>query len=218
MAHVLYIEASPRKRRSASIEVARAALTAWRRADPALTVDTLDVWSHDLPDFDGPAMEAKYAGLAGTPLTAEQAAAWASIQTLAARFHAADALVLAVPLWNFSVPYRLKHLIDVVSQKDILFGFDQSGFEGLLKGRRALLVCARGLDYAPTAATPAGSYDFQRPYLELWLRFIGITAIETVVVEKTLYGPEVDGAARAAATAQAEQAARRCAEGLVRGA
>jgi FMN-dependent NADH-azoreductase len=212
LTHLLYIEGSPRKARSASIEVAHAALAAWRAADSTLTVDTLDVWSAELPDFDGPAMEAKYAGLSGTPLTEKQTSAWSSIRKLAARFHAADAIVLATPLWNFGVPYRLKHLIDVVSQKDLLFSFDERGFGGLLRGRTALLICARGLDYNPSSYTPAGTYDFQKPYLETWLRFIGISHIATVTVEKTLFGPEVDGAARAAAKACAAEAVLRCAD------
>jgi FMN-dependent NADH-azoreductase len=59
----------------------------------------------------------------------------------------------------------------------------------------ALLICARGLDYSPSAYTPADIYDFKKPYLETWLRFIGISNITTVTVEKTLFGPEVDGPA-----------------------
>jgi FMN-dependent NADH-azoreductase len=212
LAHVLYIEGSPRKHRSASVELARAALSAWRAIDPPLTVDTLDVWSTQMPEFDGPAMEAKYAGLSGTPLTSEQEVAWSSIRMLTTRFRAADALVLAVPLWNFNIPYKLKQLIDVVSQKDLLFTFDQHGFGGLMRGKRALLFCARGLDYSPSADTPADTYDFQKPYMETWLRFIGITDIQTVVCEKTLFGPEVDGRARTAAKAEAEEAARICAK------
>ena len=149
MAHVLYIESSPRKLRSASIEVAQAALSAWRKADPKLTVDTLDVWSTKLPEFDGPLMEAKYAGLAGTPLTKEQDLAWSALREIAERFLAADALVFAVPLWNFGIPYKLKHLVDLVTQKDLLFSFDGQAFGGLLSGRRALLIYARGLDYGP---------------------------------------------------------------------
>jgi FMN-dependent NADH-azoreductase len=74
MTDVLYIEASPRKQRSASIEIARATLSSWRAADPTLTIDTLDVWSTPMPQFDGPAMEAKYARLSGTPLTSKQEA------------------------------------------------------------------------------------------------------------------------------------------------
>src|SRR5271154_3322950 len=114
MTHILYIEASPRKERSASIDVARAALSAWQVMDSSLTVDKLDVWSTVLPEFEGPVMEAKYAGIAGHALTPTQAAAWSQIHTIAKRFLAADVLVLAVSLWNFSMPYKLKHLIDVI--------------------------------------------------------------------------------------------------------
>jgi len=213
LAHVLYIESSPRKLRSASIEVAQAALSAWRKADPKLTVDTLDVWSTKLPEFDGPLMEAKYAGLAGTPLTKEQDSAWSALREIAERFLAADALVFAVPLWNFGIPYKLKHLVDLVTQKDLLFSFDGQAFGGLLSGRRALLIYARGLDYGP-GGLPADVYDFQKPYLETWLRFVGISDIETIIVQKTLFGPEVDSASRAVAIKEAEQAGSRCA-GLV---
>ncbi len=212
MAHVLYIEASPRKMRSASIEVAKLALAAWREADPDVIVDKLDVWSTELPNFDGVVMEAKYAGICGTPLTPEQESAWAAIRTLAERFHAADAIVLAVPLWNLNVPYKFKHLIDVVSQKDLLFSFDERGLSGLLRGRVALLICARGHDYSANGLTPAERYDFQRPYIEAWLRFIGVDQIRTVVVEKTLDGPEIDRAARESAKVEAVAAARRCAD------
>jgi FMN-dependent NADH-azoreductase len=52
--------------------------------------------------------------------------------------------------------------------------------------------------------------------METWLRFIGITDIQTVVCEKTLFGPEVDGRARAAAKAEAEEAARICAKKVAR--
>jgi FMN-dependent NADH-azoreductase len=196
---ILYIEASPRKQRSASIEVAQSALAAWRDSDAGTTVDTLDLWSTTLPEFNGPALDAKYAGLSAVPLTAEQSDAWSQIRVLAARFVAADVLVLAAPLWNFSIPYKLKHLIDLVTQKDVLFTFDERGINGLLKGRKALVICARGLDYSASALTPAAIYDFQKPYIEMWLRFIGIETIATVVIEKTLAGAEIDRAARRAA-------------------
>jgi FMN-dependent NADH-azoreductase len=53
MPHLLYIESSPRKQRSASIEVARAFIDAWQSAHPDGTVDALDVWSEPMPEFDG---------------------------------------------------------------------------------------------------------------------------------------------------------------------
>jgi hypothetical protein len=53
---------------TASIEIAREALSAWQAMDSSVTIDTLDVWSTELPEFDGPVMEARYAGIAGHPL------------------------------------------------------------------------------------------------------------------------------------------------------
>ena len=103
----------------------------------------------------------------------------------------------------------MKHLIDVVSQKDLLFSFDERGFGGLLVGKKAVVVYARGLDYARAALTPAETFDFQRPYMEMWLNFIGVTDIESIVVEKTLLGPELDREARASAREEAADVARR---------
>lgn len=73
MPHLLYIESSPRKQRSASIEVARAFIEAWQSAHPDGTVDALDVWSEPMPEFDGAVLDAKYAGIAGRPLSDRQA-------------------------------------------------------------------------------------------------------------------------------------------------
>ncbi|AUT63252.1 FMN-dependent NADH-azoreductase [Paraburkholderia terrae] len=203
MPTLLHIESSPRKTRSASLDVARAYLEAYRGAHPDHSIDVLDLWSINLPEFDGDALDAKYADLSGTPLSEAQQQAWADIRRLAQRLHDADTLLLSVPLWNFSIPYKLKHFIDVVSQRDILFSFDERGLQGLLKDKEAVVIYARGLDYSIDSNTPAHSFDFQRPYIEAWLRSVGITNVESVVVEKTLFGPEVDHAARQAARERA---------------
>ena len=175
------------------IEISRAFLEAYRAINPDDEVETLDIWASDLPSFDGEALAAKYARLSGVSLTAGQETVWNRIRSLAAPFLAANKLLLAVPLWNFGIPYRLKHLIDLISQKDILFSFDGNGFRGLLKARKAAIVYARGLDHLSAASsTPAMDYYFQKPYMETWLRLIGITDISDIIVEKTLYGVEID--------------------------
>jgi FMN-dependent NADH-azoreductase len=203
MSTLLHIESSPRKRRSASLDVARAYVDAYRDAHPDHRIDVLDLWSVALPESDGDALDAKYADLSGTPLNAAQQQAWASIRELAQRLHDADTLLFSVPLWNFSIPYKLKHFIDVVSQRGILFSFDARGLQGLLKDKKAVVIYARGLDYSVGSSTPAHSFDFQRPYMEAWLRSVGVTDVKSIVVEKTLLGPEPDHAARQAAREQA---------------
>lgn len=203
MPALLHIESSPRKTRSASLDVAHAYIEAYRATHPEHTIDVLDLWSIDLPEFDGVALDAKYAEMSNTPLNQAQQQAWAGIRRLAQRLHDADTLLFSVPLWNFSIPYKLKHFIDVVSQGGILFSVDEGGISGLLKNKKAVVMYARGLDFSMQSSTPAHSFDFQRPYLEAWLRFVGVTEVESVVVEKTLFGPEVDHAARQAARERA---------------
>jgi FMN-dependent NADH-azoreductase len=163
-----------------------------------------------LPEFDKDAMDAKYAGLNGTPLTPEQQVAWNGLETLAAHLHRADLLVLSVPLWNYSIPYKLKHFIDLVSQKDILFSFTaEHGLQGLLHNKTAVVAYARGLDFSAQSATPAQRFDFQKPYVEAWLQFVGVHDVHSVIVEKTILGQEVDRMARQAAVEQARELADR---------
>jgi FMN-dependent NADH-azoreductase len=208
MPTLLHIESSPRKKRSASLDVARAYLDAYRDAHPDHRIDVLDLWSVEMPEFDGDALDAKYADLSGTPLSENQQQAWTNIRELARRLHDADTLLFSVPLWNFSIPYKLKHFIDVVSQRGILFSFDERGLQGLLKDKKAVVIYARGLDYSVGSNTPAHSFDFQRPFMEAWLRSVGVSDVKSIVVEKTLLGPEVDYVARQAAREQAMALAR----------
>jgi FMN-dependent NADH-azoreductase len=81
--------------------------------------------------------------------------------------------------------------------QDILFTFDERGLLGLLTGKKALLILAKGVDYTPASATH--NWDMQTPYLKVWLESNGITDITLIPVEKTLYGPEADHASRDAA-------------------
>lgn len=188
MTDLLYIEASPRKQRSHSIAVADAFLDAYRKAKPGAVIDKLDLWREPLPAMDGAILDAKYAILAKQAHTEEQRLAWADIERAVARFDAADRLVFSVPMWNFNVPYVLKHYIDVVTQPTLTFQFSpETGYRGLLKDKRALVVYASSGDYLPGTTNPRP--DFQKPFLEAWLRFVGIHDIETVAVQPTIGNP-----------------------------
>jgi len=164
MTTLLHIECSPRKQRSASLEVARSFIARYQENTPGSEIITLDLWNMALPEFDELAMAAKYAGLNGTPLTPAQQDAWDTLKELASHLHRSDVLVMSVPLWNFSIPYKLKHFIDLVSQKDILFSFDpERGLEGMLLNKSAVVMYARGLDFSAQSSTPATRFDFQKP-------------------------------------------------------
>jgi len=206
--NVLHVEASPRKQRSASLEVTRAFLDTLRAKTPGLHVDTMDLWDMALPEFDGAALQAKYAGLEGRARSAEEEIAWGAINAYADRFKAADLLLFSVPMWNWTVPYKLKHLIDLVSQKDVLFTFDERGMNGLLTRQRAVCICARGADFTAGVGFPL-DWDHQRPFMQTWLHSIGVTQVDTVIVQKTVMGPELDRQSRDAGCREARALAER---------
>lgn len=195
MARLLFVEASPRKDRSVSTFAAKAFLDAYGEIHPADEVDTLDVWGEQLPELDLDGFEAKYAGIAGQERTPAQAAAWSRFERLARRFIDADKILIAAPMWNFAIPYRLKHLIDAVSHKDLLFTFDERGLHGLLTKAKALVIYARGISYDAQSGTPPDVWDHQKPYLEFWLKSVGVADVQSMIVEKTFFDKDRDAIA-----------------------
>ncbi len=208
MAKLLHIAASPRHGRSHSLQVASAFIEAYRHAHPGDHVETLDLWTYKLPSFDGETISAKYAVLSGDVHTPVQADAWSAVRQAADGFKAADKLLLSVPMWNFGVPYVLKHYIDVITQPGLTFAWSpERGFKGLVTGRPAVVVSASAGAYHGGSGAEAA--DFERPYLEHWLRFIGFTDIRTVTIAPTM--------ADAAALRAAQDAASREAAALAKG-
>ena len=192
--NLFHVISSPRKERSASIEVADAFIDAWLVKNPNGVVETLNVWETQFPEFDGEALNAKYAGLEGKELTRDQEKTWSQIKGLANLFIRADVILFSIPMWNFGIPYKLKHLIDSVSHKDILFTFDERGLLGLLGGKRVVVIAARGEQLGGDFPVP--DFDHQTAYLKTWSRMVGIEDVHSIVIEKTLFGPEMDKAAR----------------------
>lgn len=209
MATLLYIKASPRGERSYSVAVGDAFVEAYRAAHPGDTVKTLDVFEADLPSFDGLALQAKYTILHSQKHTPEELAAWRAVEAVIADFKTADKFVFAVPMWNFGIPYRLKHYLDILIQPGYTFAFDPAkGYTGLVTGKPVLVACARGGEYPE--GTSYAAYDFQKKYLELALGFIGFTDIKSIVVEPTLMGgSEAAARKRDEAIARARELARR---------
>ena len=190
MVKLLYLEASPRKDRSKSIKVAKEFLTAYSRANPSDEVETWDLWAERLPEFDGETINAKYQILHGLDHTPEQAAAWQRVTEVFNRFNSGDKFLFSLPMWNFGIPYKLKHFIDVITQPGLAFSFSpESGYTGLVSGKPAVVIYARGGEY--TSAKQAKRLDFQKTYFETLLDFIGITEVQSIVIEPTL-GPPAD--------------------------
>jgi FMN-dependent NADH-azoreductase len=197
MSKLLHIESSPRGERSASISVAQHFLDVYRAKHPGDTVETLDIWKTNLPEFDGATIDAKYAVLSGQNPTGDQVRAWQVVTQIAERFKSADKYVFSLPMWNFGIPYKLKHFIDVLVQPGLTFAFSPSdGFKGLVTGKPAVAIYSRGGAYGPGSG--AEGYDNQSSYLRQVLGFIGITGVKEIFVEPTSVGAGKDAAVTAA--------------------
>ncbi len=207
MAKVLYLKASPRGSRSHSCAVADAFVEAYREKNPRDEIVTIDLFAKELMPFDGFAVQAKYNVMHGVSPTSEEKAAWSKVEKYIAEFKAADKYVVAVPMWNFGIPYRLKQYLDILMQPGLTFSFSPTeGYKGLVTGKRAFVAYARGGEYA--AGTPAAAYDHQKSYFELALGFMGITDVRSVIIEPTLQGgPEVAKEKQSTAIAQAWECA-----------
>lgn len=195
MTSLLHIEASPRGDASYSTRGARAFLQALRDADPSVLIDRLDLWNTDLPPFDGAALSAKYARLAGRAHDPHEATAWAAIEGLVARLDRAEHVLISTPMWNFSIPYRLKHWIDLITQPGFTFRFDPAtGYVPLLRPRPIIVVMASAGDYA--SGESRGRPDLATPYLRAALGFIGLVNMTVVPVGPTI-GPGAETSAQA---------------------
>jgi len=201
MMKLLHVEASPRGEFSTSTALAREFVDRARASGAA--VDRLAVWEEELPAFDGAAIEAKYVRLAGGEHDSAQARAWAEIAVMVRRLDSADHLLVSTPMWNFGLPYRLKHWIDLITQPGLTFSFDPArGYAPLLRSRPVTIILSSAGDYS--AGPSWGRPDLASGYLEAALAFIGQGKPRIIRVGPTAGSPEAREEALARARRELE--------------
>lgn len=175
MSRVLIIESSARQQDSVSRQLTRAFIQHWQAAHPGDEITLRDLALNPLPHLD--------ADLLGgwTKPEAQRSAAEAQAlirsNELTDELLAADVLVLAAPMYNFTIPSTLKAWLDHVLRAGITFKYTPTGPQGLLTGKRAVVLTARGGIHA------GASSDHQEPYLRQVLAFIGIHEVEFIHAE-----------------------------------
>ena len=156
----------------------------FQEARPNWDVDVMDIWRERLPEFEGPALEAKYAILGGRGFDPAERDAFAVIERMMVRFSVAERVLISTPMWNFSIPYKLKQWIDLVTQPGLTFRFDPTiGYIPLLKDRPTLVILACGSDYV--TGMNRGRIDMASPYLREALRFVGVRDTRFVLIGPT---------------------------------
>lgn len=189
MKTLLHLIASPRGDQSNTLKIGKALVSRFRELHPDGRVDTLDLFAEPLPSMTLRETDGKYRLLSGKELDDQTRPAWEPILAHIRRFLAADVVVISSPMWNFGMPYPLKHYFDVIIQPRHTFRYTQTGPEGLAKGKRVFVVTSRGGDYRDE---PAKAMDQLEPPLRVMLGFIGIPDPLFINAQPMLAeGPEV---------------------------
>ena len=183
MSRVLIIESSARQQGSVSRQLTQAFISQWDRAHPEDEVVVRDVAEHVLPHLDASLLGAWTKPEAEHDVAEREALQRSNLLT--DELLAADVLVLAAPMYNFTIPSTLKAWLDHVLRAGVTFKYTATGPQGLLEGKRAIVLTSRGGVHA------GGATDHQEPYLRQALAFIGIHDVTFVHAEGLNMGGEV---------------------------
>jgi len=177
MKRLLHIIATPRGESSNTLQITESFLSSFMQTRSGWIIDELNLAQENLPELSMKSVSGKYTLLQGKELFGTLRESWLEILQHIERFKTADFFLITTPMWNFHIPYMLKHYIDLIVQPKYLFRYTATGqAEGLVKDKKMVVITSRGGQYI--GATQ--SLDFQEPYLKTIFGFIGITDISFI--------------------------------------
>jgi FMN-dependent NADH-azoreductase len=198
---LLRIDSSAR-RNSVSRQLTARFAQAWQQEHPAGKVTERDLTTTVLPHITDEWVQAIYTN--PESLTAEHKQVLELSDALVDELVQADTIVIGAPMYNFAIPAPLKAWIDQVVRVGKTVLFAAAGPEGILKGKKVVVVTSRGGAFRP--GTPTEHFDYQEPYLRHILAFIGLTDVTFIHAENQKPGAQAE-IAKAAAIAQIQQLA-----------
>ena len=184
MSKILVLNSSVSGGASASRPLVQNVVNRLLEVDPKATVVTRDLDAEPIPHL----VSGTFGGVRREDAVTEaEKGARALSDALISEVEKAETIVIGAPMYNFGIPSTLKAWFDHVLRPGRAFRYSETGPEGLFKGKRAIVVVARGGLYS---SGPAKAFDSQEPHLRTMLGFMGITDVTFVRAEKLGYGPE----------------------------
>ena len=185
MSKLLFVSSSILGENSKSRALGLDFIETWKRRHPGTAVVERDLVAETLPHVTGAVL-----GAALTPAekrSPEQAETAALADRLIEEVEAADVILLAVPMYNFSVPSTFKAWIDHIVRAGRTFRYGAEGPVGLLQNKKVFVVASRGGVYS---SGDGKSMDFHEPYLRGVLGFIGLKDVTFIYAEGLNISPE----------------------------
>jgi FMN-dependent NADH-azoreductase len=169
---VLHIISSSRGEASVSLKLGNAIIEKIKSKNPDSTVKARDLTKTVFPHLE----EAHIQSFFTKPenRTPEQQLAVAHSDEAIDELFDADAIVIGVPMYNFSIPSTLKTWIDHIARVGKTFTVNENGLVGLIQGKKVYLAIASGNVYT---SGPYVAYDHTENYLKIILGFVGLTDV-----------------------------------------
>lgn len=174
MKTLLKVQASLFGGSSQSSKLADRFVATWLERNPGGRVITRDLAATPVPHLTAERFTAFASKI--DQRTTDQQAVLNYSDELIAELKSADTVVLAVPMYNFSVPSTLRAYFDHIARAGVTFRYTATGPQGLLQGKQAYVFVTRGGFYD-------GANDTQTPYLRQFLGFIGIGDVQFVYAQ-----------------------------------
>lgn len=183
--NLLHIDSSILGDNSVSRQLSAVVVDAVREKHPGLQVNHRDVAANPIAHLSGEIL-----GAAFTPESdwnATQRSERALTDALINEFLAADVVVIAAPMYNFSIPSQLKSWIDRIAAAGRTFKYTENGPVGLAGDKKVVIVSSRGGVYSNEQGQ---AMDFQEDYLRTVMGFVGITDVQIIRAEAVNMGDD----------------------------
>lgn len=181
MAKVLFVKANDRPaEQSVSVRMYNTFLQAYRDNNPEDSITELDLYELELPYYGNTAITGMYKLNQGYEPSAEENKAAEIVNQYLDQFLAADKVIFAFPLWNFTVPAPLITYTSYLSQAGKTFNYSATGPIGLITDKKVVLLSASGGDYSIEYMAPM---EMAISYIKNIIGFWGIKNPETIVIQ-----------------------------------
>lgn len=216
LAKVLYIKANPKTpQESYSLAVAEEFIKTYKQENPNDEIIELDLYNMNIPEIDTDVFSGwgkLQQGTSFDQLTADEKEKVNGINRLTDQFVEADKYIFVTPLWNFSIPPKMKAYIDTICIAGKTFKYTAEGPVGLLTNKKAVHIQARGGIYSEG---PAQQMEFGDRYIRTVLSFLGVPSVDSVIVEGMAQMPNEAENIKQKAIEQARQVAKSFAQATV---
>lgn len=178
MKKTIIIEYTPRNQRSRTKRI----LETLKSHISNNEIETIDLAQNLPPLFDNHSLGAYYKrNYGGDTLSSQEEESMQKFDYYVEKILQADTIIIAYPMFNFSMPAAVKAFFDGMLQKGKTWDINESGYIGLLNDKRMVLVTSSGGDYSQ--GTPMESMDLSTPMIKQYASFVGIKYLHIIAAQ-----------------------------------